>query len=78
MLKVDMTVQYQDANGKAQYLTVESEPIPTEKLDAQVHEATDILLEYGLCPEVKEGHYVFIPSHAIHRVDFQVVKETDK
>lgn len=71
MPRIDVTVQYRDPEGKTRYLTINPVVDPGEDIEAAIQLAADLLAGDGLCTKLQDRHYVFIPPHAIHRVDFQ-------
>ncbi|MFI5877555.1 hypothetical protein ACIBAH_35050 [Streptomyces sp. NPDC051445] len=80
MAEVLVTIEYKNADGKKQYLSSVAQDVDAEKLEEEISAGADVLQEYGTCQETEPGHYVLIPAHAIHRVDFELIQkeETDK
>ncbi|MEU3278172.1 hypothetical protein [Streptomyces antibioticus] len=77
MAEVLITVEYKTAEGSKGYLSVPIPEVEPEDFSDSVSEASEIIAEFGLCPEAEPGHFVFVPAHAIHRADFQLIQEPD-
>lgn len=74
MAKVLITIEYKNAEGNKQYLSVTAPSVSPEAFSEAVSEAADVLGEYGVCNETESGHYVFVPAHAIYRADFEMIQ----
>lgn len=70
MSDLNIRVQYRDAEGKQRFLSTGMSDIDASDFEREVGTGSEAVAEDGVCILVAEGHYVQIPTHAIHRVDY--------
>jgi hypothetical protein len=75
MAELLINIQHKTAEGKVAYFSTSLADVGAKDFDREVKEGAEILLEDGFCTEVEDGHYVFVPPHAIYRADFELITE---
>ncbi|MGW0087828.1 hypothetical protein ACWDWS_02235 [Streptomyces sp. NPDC003328] len=78
MAKSLVVIRYRDADGSAKTYSIPTPDINPEAFDEEVGNAADVLISDGICHKNEDGHYVLIPAHAIHRVDFHLEPDAEE